>query len=237
MALKASQLGAVGNGGDSSYVATRAAMERLAAVNRQRALEGLQPLSGDGFGSLRVGNRSSMSPGAPNYTKARSLSGHEALGLVNVAYCTPFENAIDTLGTALERVESAGLTGNKIYQQAKSVYDDETSYDIFNRTKVWLGNCDGQTARIGGLVNAVNDLLSRSGSQPVVVPPQVKNTTTQESTPPPPSKPFDLSDLTTPITIGAIAVGVIAVAYMFGPLVRALGSRAAPQRQLAGWRR
>lgn len=139
------------------------------------------------------------------------------LGLVNSAFCDEFELAIETLGLALARATQS--TAN--IEMARKVYETETSANIFGRTKVWLGNCEGQTARIAQLIDLVNRDL---GASAVPVPPSVREQGNDAdiaagNKPPPEMDPT----VKFAIVGGIVVAGIIGVAVITGqvaPLLR-----------------
>lgn len=149
------------------------------------------------------------------HSKPMGLSG---LGLINSAWCDSFEQAVETLGEAVRRGTDQSLT-SPAFVQAKGAYEAETSFNIFGRTPVGLTNCEAQTARLVGILYAVNKELKT----PVPVPPSIEkqyNDAVRGAQPPEPVPTW--VKLT---VIGGISVvGVIALAYVTGqvaPLLRA----------------
>lgn len=137
--------------------------------------------------------------------------GLSGLGLVNVAWCDSFEQAIDLLGEVVRRGGEEGLTSPD-FINAKKVHESETSLNLFSRTPVHVGNCTDRTQGIVNLALAVNKQLKQPAPVPAnlgakVLPPEEVPTWVKLA------------------LIGGIAVvGTVAVAYMTGqvaPLFRA----------------
>jgi len=139
------------------------------------------------------------------------------LGLVNSAFCDSFETAIETLGFALARATQS--TAN--IEMARKVYEAETSANIFGRTKVWVGNCEAQTARIAQLIDLVNKDL---GTNAVAVPPSVREQVNDANIAAGDKPPPEMDPTVKFAIVGGIVVaGIIGVAVITGqvaPLLR-----------------
>lgn len=169
-----------------------------------------------------------MPPCPERYDARTGLGGLGNLGLVNTAYCSSFDDAVATLGDALSRALSAGLGTNPTYLQAKQVYDDETSLLLWRRTAVGVWNCTAQTARIGGLINAVNGLLSTANVPQTVVPPAVQTSTASAAADTAsaaaaaqnPPAPTDIAGTIKFVAVAAVAIaGAVVLAPIIGEAV------------------
>lgn len=136
------------------------------------------------------------------------------LGLVNSAFCDEFEQAVEVLGEAVKRGTAAGLTSAN-FQQAKKVYEDETSYFVWRRTPVGLTNCQNQTARIAQLIQNVNAELPASARVGVPSPVLEQQTDAQRASG---EKPPSEIDPTVKFAIvgGIIVAGIIGAAVITG---------------------
>lgn len=135
-------------------------------------------------------------------------SGLSGLGLVNVALCSPFETAVETLGLALERANAVGVSSAAIHQ-AQQRYDQETTYALWNRSVVTVANCSVKTAEILQLIYGVNASLPN----PVIIPAGVTDQGGSTLNPPPPT------DVAGTVKTVAIAAAIIAGAVILAPIV------------------
>lgn len=149
------------------------------------------------------------------------------LGLINSAWCDSFEQAVETLGTAVRAGDEAGLNST-VFQQAKTVHENETSYYLWQRTPVGLTNCSAQTARIATYIASINTELKAKGRAQVLVPPIVteKFNAGALDALDAGKPPEEMSGTAKFAIIGGITVvGIIGIAYVTGqiaPLFRAL---------------
>lgn len=173
---------------------------------------------------------------APPPSMGSAVSSLSGLGLVNVAWCDSFEQAIETLAEVVRRGEAAGFTSAN-FIKAKELLEAETGYNPTNRTPVWKGNCEAQTARIVVWVNAVNAELASKGASwvpssgqpqpaaPVPVPPVITenfNAATQTAVAAG-KPPEEMSDTAKFAIIGGISVvGAIALAVIVTQVVKVI---------------
>lgn len=147
------------------------------------------------------------------------LGAPSGLGLVNVAFCDEFEQAVEFLGEVLRRA----TTSSPAYDRAKRVYDAETDgFPYTKRTPVGLTNCQNQTARINDVAQALNAELPANlrVSAPPAVTEQANDARMAAGDKPPPEM-----DPTVKFAIvgGIVVAGIIGVAVITGqvaPLLR-----------------
>jgi hypothetical protein len=134
------------------------------------------------------------------------------LGLINVGWCDSFEQAVEALGEVVRRAEAENATSSSAYQQAKSVLQQETGWNLFGRTRVsGVTNCEAQTARLASIIKELNAKLKDPITIPPVVLEQLKDA--EERTQPTEPVPFWVKAT----VIGGIAVaGLIAVGVITG---------------------
>lgn len=146
------------------------------------------------------------------------LGGLGGLGLVNVSFCPSFEDAIDTLGSAVKRGSAEGLTSQN-FLDAKEKYENETSYLPWKRTPVSkLTNCEDATAIVAMHINNVNAELKAKVGIPANVQAQANDALSRTK------PPEEMSPTAKFAIIGGITVvGIVAVAVIVGqvaPLLR-----------------
>jgi hypothetical protein len=177
------------------------------------------------------------SDGAPIAAMGASGSGFGDLGWAQTAFCDKFDEALDTLGELVKRLDAANVhTSNA--EQARTRWANENSLNPFNRTAVGVWNCTQRTAELAQLIGAANaELVSATTpANAVPIPPVVAevaasaNTDAAMAAKVPDAPP----DITGTIKTVAIAAGVIAAVVVIGPIVWEAVSAAKMVRKARG---
>lgn len=198
-------------------------LPRVSALVRSGGVQNAQASAAAAFfrpaaRSVEVGwGQPCGSPGMPpcdSGDPVSALQGLGALGLFNTLGCSSFDDAVATLGQALERAKAQGLTNDPRVKQAQDTYDNETSALPWKRSAVWPTNCAEKTGGIAALIAGVNSALK---DNPVIVPPSVTNASIEANRPPP--EPVTPKDTLGTIKTVAIVGGVIAGVVLLAPIV------------------
>lgn len=162
------------------------------------------------------------SNGAPISAMGANGSGFGDLGWLQTAFCDKFDQALDTLGELVKRLDAAGAQGPNA-QQARTRWASENSLNPFNRTAVGLTNCTQRTAELTQLINAANAELvtATTPANAVPIPPVMQETIASANTDAAMAAkvPDAPPDITGTIKTVAIAAGVIAAVVVVGPIV------------------